>query len=106
LIDRTNRSRGRLHWESETAARRARRHRPAVVVHPRSISDHDHRLGCNDEVTGRRFQSADLRKSIVFSPERPVQTSAFEIEDGRFLALYVVRNPDKLRYVSAAPAVP
>ena len=28
-----------------------------------------------------------------------VQTSAFEIEDGRVRALYVVRNPDKLKHV-------
>jgi len=30
---------------------------------------------------------------IVFSPEGPVQTSAFEIEDGLVRALYVMRNP-------------
>ena len=39
---------------------------------------------------------------IVDSPEGPVQTSAFEIEDGVVRALYVVRNSDKLRHVAAS----
>ena len=39
---------------------------------------------------------------IVDSPEGPVQTSAFEIEDGVVRALYVVRNSDKLRHVTPA----
>ena len=40
---------------------------------------------------------------IVDGPEGPVQTTAFEIEDGLIRALYVVRNPDKLRHLRAAP---
>jgi len=40
---------------------------------------------------------------IVDGPEGPVQTAAFEIEDGVIRALYVVRNPDKLRHL-APPA--
>lgn len=36
---------------------------------------------------------------IVDAPEGPVQTAAFEIEGDRIRALYVVRNPDKLRHL-------
>jgi RNA polymerase sigma-70 factor (ECF subfamily) len=44
---------------------------------------------------------------IVDGPEGPVQTAALEIESGVIRALYVVRNPDKLRHVpSAHPAPP
>jgi RNA polymerase sigma-70 factor, ECF subfamily len=37
---------------------------------------------------------------IVEAPEGAVQTTAFEIEDGVIRALYVVRNPDKLRHLA------
>ena len=41
---------------------------------------------------------------IVDAPEGPVQTVTFEIEGGLVRALYVMRNPDKLRHLaSAAP---
>jgi RNA polymerase sigma-70 factor (ECF subfamily) len=40
---------------------------------------------------------------IVDGPEGPVQTTAFEIEGEVVRALYVVRNPDKLRHLAAAP---
>ena len=36
---------------------------------------------------------------IVEAPEGPVQTAAFEIEGGVIRALFVVRNPDKLRHL-------
>jgi RNA polymerase sigma-70 factor (ECF subfamily) len=39
---------------------------------------------------------------IVEGPEGPVQTSAFEIEGDVIRALYVVRNPQKLRHLAAA----
>lgn len=39
---------------------------------------------------------------IVEAPEGAVQTAAFEIEGGLIRALYIVRNPDKLRH--SAPA--
>jgi RNA polymerase sigma-70 factor (ECF subfamily) len=39
---------------------------------------------------------------VVEAPEGAVQTAAFEIEDGVIRALYVVRNPDKLRHLAAA----
>ncbi len=38
---------------------------------------------------------------VVEAPEGAVQTSAFEIEDGLIRALYVVRNPEKLRHLAA-----
>jgi RNA polymerase sigma-70 factor (ECF subfamily) len=37
---------------------------------------------------------------IVDAPEGAMQTSAFEIESGLIRALYVVRNPDKLRHLA------
>jgi RNA polymerase sigma-70 factor (ECF subfamily) len=40
---------------------------------------------------------------IVDAPEGPVQTTAIEIEGDVIRALYVVRNPDKLRHLAAAP---
>src|SRR5260221_8159040 len=39
---------------------------------------------------------------IVDAPEGPVQTATFEIEDGVIRALYIVRNPDKLRHLVRA----
>jgi RNA polymerase sigma-70 factor (ECF subfamily) len=41
---------------------------------------------------------------VIDAPEGVVQTAAFEIEDGVVRALYVVRNPDKLRHLAGAPA--
>ena len=40
---------------------------------------------------------------IVDAPEGPVQTAAFEIQGDVIQALYVVRNPDKLRHLAVAP---
>jgi RNA polymerase sigma-70 factor, ECF subfamily len=37
---------------------------------------------------------------VVDAPEGPVQTAAFEIEGNVIQALYVVRNPDKLRHLA------
>ena len=39
---------------------------------------------------------------IVDAPEGPVQTAAFEIEGDVIRAMYVVRNPDKLRHLAPA----
>jgi RNA polymerase sigma-70 factor (ECF subfamily) len=36
----------------------------------------------------------------VDAPEGPVQTAAIEIESGLIQAMYVVRNPDKLRHLA------
>jgi RNA polymerase sigma-70 factor (ECF subfamily) len=38
------------------------------------------------------------------APDGPVQTAAFEIEGDVVRALYVVRNPDKLRHLAPALA--
>jgi RNA polymerase sigma-70 factor (ECF subfamily) len=40
---------------------------------------------------------------IVEAPEGAVQTAAFEIEGDKIRALYVVRNPDKLRHLKVPP---
>jgi RNA polymerase sigma-70 factor, ECF subfamily len=40
---------------------------------------------------------------VVHGPGGQVQTAAFEIEGDVIRALYVVRNPDKLRHLAAAP---
>jgi len=40
----------------------------------------------------------------VDGPDGPVQTAAFEIEDDRIRAVYVVRNPDKLRHLAPSTA--
>ena len=39
---------------------------------------------------------------IVDAPEGPVQTTAFDIEGDVIRALYIVRNPDKLRHLAPA----
>jgi RNA polymerase sigma-70 factor, ECF subfamily len=41
---------------------------------------------------------------IVEGPEGAVQTAAFEIDGDVIRALYVVRNPDKLRHLAKVPA--
>lgn len=42
-----------------------------------------------------------LPGAIVDGPDGPAQTAAFEIEGDLIRALYVVRNPDKLRHLAA-----
>jgi RNA polymerase sigma-70 factor (ECF subfamily) len=37
---------------------------------------------------------------ITVEPGDILQTTALEIEDGRVVAVYVVRNPDKLRHMA------
>jgi len=39
---------------------------------------------------------------IVVGPGGVVQTNAFEIEDGLIKAIYIVRNPDKLRHLAVS----
>jgi RNA polymerase sigma-70 factor (ECF subfamily) len=52
-----------------------------------------------------RFASINgLPGVIVDAPEGAMQTTAFEIEGDAIRALYVVRNPDKLRHLAKAPA--
>jgi hypothetical protein len=56
---------------------------------------------CGKAKTRRRLNG--LPGVIVDGPEGPVQTAAFEIEGDVVRALYVVRNPDKLRHLAAVP---
>ena len=58
------------------------------------------RKGWRDEYTLRFAVINGLPGVIIDAPEGPIQTSAFEIEDGVVRALYVVRNLDKLRHLA------
>jgi RNA polymerase sigma-70 factor, ECF subfamily len=54
-----------------------------------------------DDFTLRFATVNGLPGVIVDAPEGPVQTAAFEIEGNLIRALYVVRNPDKLRHLAS-----
>jgi RNA polymerase sigma-70 factor (ECF subfamily) len=58
------------------------------------------RKGWRDDFTLRLATINGMPGVIVDGPEGIVQTAAFEIEGGLVRALYVVRNPDKLRRVT------
>ena len=60
--------------------------------------------GWRNDYTLRLATINGLPGVIVDGPDGPVQTAAFEIEGEVIRALYVVRNPDKLRHVAAVPA--
>jgi RNA polymerase sigma-70 factor (ECF subfamily) len=60
------------------------------------------RKGWRDDFTLRFAAINGLPGVIVDGPEGPVQTAAFEIDGGVIRALYVVRNPDKLRHLATA----
>jgi RNA polymerase sigma-70 factor (ECF subfamily) len=62
------------------------------------------RKGWREDFSMRFAAINGLPGVIVDGPEGPVQTNAFEIENGVIRALYVVRNPDKLRRLGSAPA--
>ena len=36
---------------------------------------------------------------VSMEPDQQLQTTAFQIQDGRIVAIYVTRNPDKLRHL-------
>ena len=57
-----------------------------------------------DDFTMRLATINGLPGVIVDAPEGPVQAATFEIEDDVIRALYVVRNPDKLRHLAATLA--
>ena len=57
------------------------------------------RKGWRDDFTLRHTTINGLPGVIVDGPDGPVQTSAFEIEGDVIRALYVVRNPEKLRHL-------
>lgn len=77
---------------------------PAAMVPVRG-ADHVGRLIiglARKATTTMRFQSARINGMpgfIVSDGPTVVQTVALEVEDGRIAALYVTRNPDKLRAV-------
>jgi len=62
------------------------------------------RKGWREDFTLRFASINGLPGVIVDAPEGPVQTTAFEMEDGVIRALYVVRNPDKLGHLDPAAA--
>lgn len=62
------------------------------------------RKGWRDDFTLRFALINDLPGIIIDGPEGPLQTAAFDIEGDLIRALYVVRNPEKLRLVPAASA--
>jgi RNA polymerase sigma-70 factor (ECF subfamily) len=57
------------------------------------------RKGWREDYTWRLVAINGLPGVIVDGPEGPVQTAAFEIDEGVIRSLYVVRNPDKLRHL-------
>jgi RNA polymerase sigma-70 factor (ECF subfamily) len=57
------------------------------------------RKGWTDEMSVRFDTINGLPGLIVAGPSGLIQTMAFEIEDGLVRAIYVVRNPDKLRHL-------
>jgi RNA polymerase sigma-70 factor (ECF subfamily) len=59
------------------------------------------RKGWMDELSVRFETINGLPGLIVVGSHGPIQTSAFEIEGGRIQAIYAVRNPDKLRHLTA-----
>jgi RNA polymerase sigma-70 factor, ECF subfamily len=58
--------------------------------------------GWTDEMSVRFDTINGLPGLIVSGPSGLVQTTAFEIEDGLVKAIYVVRNPDKLRHLASS----
>lgn len=53
-----------------------------------------------DDLSARLDILNGLPGALVSGPDGLVQTMAFEIEDGVIKAIYVVRNPDKLRHLA------
>jgi RNA polymerase sigma-70 factor (ECF subfamily) len=56
-----------------------------------------------DDFTLRYGIVNGMPAAIVESPEGVMQTAAFEIEGDVVRAMYVVRNPDKLKHLATAP---
>jgi RNA polymerase sigma-70 factor (ECF subfamily) len=63
------------------------------------------RRGWREDFTLRFSTINGLPGVIVHGSEGLVQTAAFEIDGGVIRALYVVRNPDKLRHLATASAL-
>ena len=60
------------------------------------------RKGWTDEMSVRFGTINGLPGLILSGPGGLVQTSAFEIDDGAVKAIYVTRNPDKLRHLASS----
>ena len=82
-----------------------------VLAYPNVIRGLDRLLRLFAGLSGKPyFQPVLLRTAIIdglpgyVSADRGgvLQTTALEISDGRITAIYMVRNPDKLRHVAAA----
>jgi RNA polymerase sigma-70 factor (ECF subfamily) len=58
--------------------------------------------GWTDEMSVRVETINGLPGLIMSGPSGLVQTTAFEMEDGLVKAIYVVRNPDKLRHLASS----
>lgn len=58
--------------------------------------------GWREDFTLRFATINGLPGIIVEGPDGPVQTAAFDFDGDRVRALYVVRNPDKLRHLGTA----
>jgi RNA polymerase sigma-70 factor (ECF subfamily) len=63
------------------------------------------RNGWTDDTTVRFDTINGLPGLIVSVPNGLVQTNAFEIEGDVVTAIYVVRNPDKLRHLASQPSL-
>jgi RNA polymerase sigma-70 factor (ECF subfamily) len=61
------------------------------------------RKGWREDFTLRFAAVNGLPGVIIDGQGGPVQTAAFEIEGDVIRAMYVVRNPDRLRHLRAAP---
>jgi RNA polymerase sigma-70 factor, ECF subfamily len=60
------------------------------------------RRGWTDGMSARSGTINGLPGLIVSGPDGVIQTNAFEIDNGLIGAIYVVRNPDKLRHVAVS----
>jgi RNA polymerase sigma-70 factor (ECF subfamily) len=61
------------------------------------------RKGWREDFTLRFVTINGLPGVVVYGPDGLGQTATFDIEGDVIRALYVVRNPDKLRHLAAAP---
>jgi RNA polymerase sigma-70 factor (ECF subfamily) len=58
------------------------------------------RRGWTADVAVRPAMINGLPGLLLFRPDGLVQTTAFELADGVVTAIYIVRNPDKLRHLA------
>jgi RNA polymerase sigma-70 factor (ECF subfamily) len=59
------------------------------------------RKGWRDDYSLRFDTINGLPGVVIEGPAGVVQTNGFEIDNGVVTAIYIVRNPDKLRHLSA-----